>query len=289
MSKSLMKLSAAAIALCVALPLQAQEESQGDTALGVDSVVATVNGKEITVGHMLMIRAGLPEQYQQMPTDALWDGILNQIVQQEVLAQSDDAEETRRVRVALENEERSLLAGEAITKVAESAATDEAVQQAYQAQYIDADLGKEYNASHILVETEEEAQAIAADLEGGADFAETAKEKSTGPSGPNGGSLGWFSAGMMVEAFQEAVEALEVGGVSQPVQTQFGWHVISLNETRSKEAPELDDVRGEIVQKLQQEAVQAHIESLVEGADVSRQDAEAVDTSILSQIDLLEQ
>ncbi len=283
MSETRKILAAAAMALSVALPAQAQDE------LAVDSVVATVNGTDITVGHMLMVRAGLPEQYQQLPDAALWDGILNQIIQQEVLSQSEGQAETLRTRIALENEERSLRAAEAITKVAEAAVTDELIQKAYEDEYVNGELGKEYNASHILVETEEEATAIAAEVRDGADFAETAKTKSTGPSGPNGGSLGWFSEGMMVAPFQEAVEAMEPGAVSDPVQTQFGWHVIKLNETRNMEAPALDAVRGEIVQKLQADAVQAHIDGLVEGAEVDSKAAETVDTSVLSNLDLLDQ
>lgn len=283
MSETRKILAAAAMALSVALPAQAQDE------LAVDSVVATVNGTDITVGHMLMVRAGLPEQYQQLPDAALWDGILNQIIQQEVLSQSEGEAETLRTRIALENEERSLRAAEAITKVAEAAVTEELVQKAYEDEYVNGELGKEYNASHILVETEEEATAIAAEVRDGADFAETAKTKSTGPSGPNGGSLGWFSEGMMVAPFQEAVEAMEPGAVSDPVQTQFGWHVIKLNETRNMEAPELDAVRAEIVQKLQTEAVQAHIDGLVGSAEVDSKAAEAVDTSVLSNLELLDQ
>lgn len=283
MSETRMILAAAAVALASALPAQAQEE------LTVDSVVATVNGTEITVGHMLMVRAGLPEQYQQLPDAALWDGIMGQIVQQEVLSQSAGEEETLRTRVALENEKRALRAAEAITVVANSAVTEEMIQKAYEEDYVNGDLGKEYNASHILVETEEDAAAIISEIEGGADFAETAKEKSTGPSGPNGGSLGWFSEGMMVQPFQDAVEALEVGAVSAPVQTQFGWHVIKLDEVRNKTAPTLDEVRPQIAQTLQQEAVQAHIDGLVEAAEVDSKSAESVDPSILSNLDLLEQ
>jgi peptidyl-prolyl cis-trans isomerase C len=282
MSETRKILAAAAVALATALPVQAQEE------LAVDSVVATVNGTEITVGHMLMVRAGLPEQYQQLPDAALWDGILHQLVQQEVLAQSAEGEETRRTRIALENEERALRAAEAITSFASTAVTEERVQAAYEEQYVNGDLGMEYSAAHILVETEEEAAAIVTELENGADFAETAKAKSTGPSGPNGGDLGWFGAGMMVAPFQEAVEAMEPGEISAPVETQFGWHVIKLNETRATEAPELEAVRGQIEQGLQQSLAQTHIEGLVAEAEVDSTTAEEVDPSILSNLTLLE-
>ena len=281
MSKTLMKLSAAAVALCLALPVQAQQEVTPDT------VIAKVHGTDITFGHMLMARAALPERFQQAPTDQLWDGLLEQLIQQEALAQSDKAEMTKRVTVALENEQRSLLAAEAINAIAENAVTDEALAAAYQAEYADADLGQEYNASHILVETEEEAKAIIAEIEGGADFAEVAKAKSTGPSGPSGGMLGWFGKGRMVPPFEAAVVAMEPETISAPVQTQFGWHVIRLNETRAVEAPALEQVRAQLAQSIRQNAVKEYIDGLVDGGEVTRMDRTEIDTSVINNLDLL--
>ena len=284
MTNLMTKLSASALALTLAMPVQAQD------TLTADSVVATVNGTEITLGHMLMVRASLPEQYQQLPNEVLWDGILDQIVQQTVLSQQDADEDSRRIQLALENERRTLLAAQVIENIVDEAVTDEAIQDYYTANYVEGgDTTEEYNASHILVETQEEAAAIVEELEGGADFAEVAAEKSTGPSGPNGGQLGWFSAGMMVPEFQAAVEELEVGAVSEPVQTQFGWHVITLNEKRTKEAPALEQVRAEIESQLSQEAVTQRIEELTNSADVSRTAKEEVDTSVLSNLELLEE
>ena len=282
MTNLITKLSASAFALMLALPVQAQD------TLTADSVVATVNGTEITLGHMLMVRASLPEQYQQLPDDVLWDGIMDQIVQQTVLSQQDSGEETRRIQLALENERRALMAAQVIEGIVDSAVTDAAVQEIYDQTYLQADQAEEYNASHILVETEEEAAAIVEELNGGADFAEVARAKSTGPSGPNGGELGWFAAGMMVPEFQAAVEELEVGAISGPVQTQFGWHVIILNEKRAQEAPTLDAVRAEIEGQLSQQAVSQKIDELTNAADVTRTAKEEVDTSVLSNIGLLE-
>jgi peptidyl-prolyl cis-trans isomerase C len=283
MTNLITKLSASAFALILALPVQAQD------TLTADSVVATVNGTEITLGHMLMVRASLPEQYQQLPDDVLWDGIMDQIVQQTVLSQQDTAEESRRIQLALENERRALTAAQVIEDIVDDAVTEEAVQAAYEESYLQGEPAQEYNASHILVETQEEAAAIVEELKGGADFAEVAREKSTGPSGPNGGQLGWFSAGMMVPEFQAAVEELEVGAISEPVQTQFGWHVIKLNETRAQEAPALEAVRAEIENQLSQQAVTQKIEELTNAADVTRTAKEEVDTSVLSNIGLLEE
>ena len=283
MTNLITKLSASAFALMLALPVQAQD------TLTADSVVATVNGTEITLGHMLMVRASLPDQYQQLPDDVLWDGIMDQIVQQTVLSQQDSGEETRRVRIALENERRALMAAQVIEGLVSSAVTDDAVQEIYEQTYLQAEQAEEFNASHILVESEEEAAAIVDELNSGADFAEVARAKSTGPSGPNGGQLGWFAAGMMVPEFQTAVEELEVGAISGPVQTQFGWHVIILNEKRTKEAPALDAVRGEIENQLSQQAVTQKIDELTSAAEVTRTAKEEVDTSVLSTIGLLEE
>ena len=282
MSKPLNFLAAAGLAAVLALPAAAQDTPSADT------VVATVNGTEITLGHMILVRSGLPEQYQQLPADVLWTGILDQLVNQTLLSTADGATETTRVRLAMENERRALLAGEAAQAAANAAVSDEALQALYESRYAAADMALEYNASHILVESEEEAQAIVEEINGGADFAVVAREKSTGPSGPNGGSLGWFGPGMMVQPFQDAVEALEVGAVSAPVKTQFGWHVILLNETRQQEAPALDAVRGELTQELQQTAVSDLLAQLTESAEISRTEAGALDASVLSNLDLLE-
>ena len=214
---------------------------------------------------------------------------MDQIVQQTVLSQQDTAGDSRRIQLALENERRTLTAAQVIEGIVDDAVTEDAVQAAYEENYRQGEPAQEYNASHILVETQEEAAAIVEDLNGGADFAEVAREKSTGPSGPNGGQLGWFAAGMMVPEFQAAVEELEVGAISEPVQTQFGWHVITLNETRAQEAPALESVRAEIENQLSQQAVTQKIEELTSAADVTRTAKEEVDTSVLSNIGLLEE
>jgi peptidyl-prolyl cis-trans isomerase C len=281
MQKPLTFLSSLALAAAVALPVAAQDEP------GVDTVVATVNDTEITLGHMLVARASLPQQYQQLPDDVLFKGILDQLVQQTALADSFTGELPPRVTLSIENETRSLTAGEAIEGVMAEDVSDEELQAAYDAQYKDAEPEQEFNASHILVETKEEADAIKVELDGGADFAEVAKEKSTGPSGPGGGSLGWFGPGMMVPAFEEAVAGMEAGSVSDPVETQFGWHVIKLNETRTGEAPALEDVREELETQVRQTKVQEAIESLTEAAEVDRSAAEGIDPTVLKNIEWL--
>ena len=280
MTKRLSLLAGAAMALCLALPAAAED------APTIDTVVATVNGKSITLGQMILVRANLPQQFSQLPDEVLFEGILNQIVQQTLLADTM-AQTPRRVELALENERRQLLAAEAIDAYLGEKMSDAAIQAAYDAKYAAAEPESEWNASHILVETEDAAKALSERARAGEDFAELAKANSTGPSGPNGGQLGWFGTGMMVSPFEEAVAVLEPGAVSDPVQTQFGWHVIRLNETRLKEVPTLDAVREEIEAELQRSLIEAHVAKLTEGATVDQSAAEGIDRALLSNIDLL--
>ena len=276
--------SATAAAFCalMALPTQAED------AVDASTVVATVNGAEITVGHMIVLKQRLPAQYQQLPPDVLFNGVLDQLVQQTLLGEEVDMLSLSS-QLSLDNETRSLRAAEAVQDIAEMATTEEAIQAAYDETFGSVEPETEYNASHILVETEEEAAALVTELEGGADFATLAREKSTGPSGPNGGELGWFGLGRMVPAFEEAVVAMEVGTVSAPVQTQFGWHVIRLNETRLKGAPALEEVRGDLTQTVQRQAIEAHVADLMEAAEIDRIEEGEIDPSILDNFSLVEE
>lgn len=254
-----------------------------------DMVVATINGAEITLGHMIMIRTALPQQLKELPDDVLWDGILNQIIQQTALIQAGPDEVSKRVALALENEERALRAAEEAERVMESAVSEAAITAAYAETYEGENRGAEFNASHILVETEAEAQDLVERARGGEDFAELAKAHSTGPSGPNGGDLGWFGEGMMVPEFENAVKEMGAGDISDPVQTQFGWHVIKLNETRVAEAPPLEDVRDTLAEKVRSDALDAALTELTDSAEVTSVSKDEIDTSVLQNLDLIGQ
>lgn len=271
-----------AVVACLAVPAFAQD------AVTKDTVVATVNGKDITIGNMIVARAILPEQYQSLPDDILFSGILDQLIQQTALADKFEGELPARVSLSIQNETRSLTAGEVVEKMMNEAVSESDLKAAYDEQYGGIEPEEEFNASHILVETEEEANAIKADLDGGADFAAVAREKSTGPSGPGGGSLGWFSKGMMVPEFEAATATLSTGDVSAPVKTQFGWHVILLNETRKAGVPALEEVREELQTQLAQTKVQESIEAVAEAADVDRSGAEGIDPTSIKNTDWLE-
>ncbi len=276
---------AGSLCLALALPAVAQTDAAPVTA---ETVVATVNGTDITVGHMLVLRARLPQQYQALPPEALFDGILEQLIQQELLRNEGDL--SRVGRLMLENEERTLRAIEAAERIGAEGVTDEAIQAAYDEGFATQEPGTEYNAAHILVASEEEAQAIVAELAGGADFAAIARERSQDPgSGQNGGDLGWFGTGMMVQPFEAAVVALEPGAVSAPVETQFGWHVIRLNETRPVPIPTLEEVRDQIAGQLEQQAVEAAIAQLEESANITRAEPGQIDPAVIGDVSLLEE
>jgi len=198
MQKPLTFLAPFMVAASLALPAFAQDDAAANTDAQTDAqtdvtaetVVATVNGTNITIGNMIIARATLPEQYQQLPPEVLFKGILDQLVQQTALSQDYEGDLPTRITLALENERRQLIAGEVIEKAMAQDVSQEELQAAYDEAYTDAEPTEEFSASHILVETEEDAKAVKTELDEGADFAELAKEKSTGPSGPAGGTWG---------------------------------------------------------------------------------------------------
>ncbi|WP_415233921.1 peptidylprolyl isomerase [Pseudorhodobacter sp.] len=276
-----------------AVPLAAQETTPAETSAptipqdGADAIVAVVNGTPITLGHMIVLRANLPAQYQALPDETLFNGILNQLIQQAALAQSVEGKTTLRDRLAMENDQRGYLSGVALQGVASEAVTDAALQKAYDAKFETVADTKEYHAAHILVKTEEEAKDIKAQLDAGGDFADLAMQHSSDGAAAGGGDLGWFSQGMMVKPFEDAVVAMEVGKISDPVQTQFGWHLIQLQETRIKAAPTLDDMREDLASEIEQAAVEAHIKTITDSAKIERPGA-GFDPALMRDLSLLD-
>jgi len=280
MSKPITPILAMGLALGMAFPAFSAEPD-------AKTVLATVGKDQITLGHVIMMAQQLPQEYQALADDVLFDAVLDQLVRQAAVAQTVEGKLSTAAELALENEQRSFLAGEALAKLADEAVTDAAIQAAYDAQFAGTEPEREINAAHILVETEDKAKEVKALIDGGADFADMAREHSTGPSGPNGGDLSWFTKGMMVKPFEDAVFALTVGEVSEPVQTNFGWHIIKLNDEREKDAPALDDVRGEIAAQLQEEAVKKALEDITAAADVTRT-TDGIDPALLRNTELLQ-
>jgi len=278
MLKHITVLGASAFALITATTAVAQD---------ADTVVATVGDVEITLGEMIIARSQLPQQYQQFPPEILFDGLLDQLIQQQLL--SNDLEDApKRLELSILNERRNLMAAEVINEISEQVLTEEALLAAYEARYADAEPVLEWNASHLLVDTEEEAIAAKQRVEDSEVFADVAREVSTGPSGPSGGELGWFGTGRMVPAFESAAAALEVGEVSDPVQTQFGWHVIILNDTRELPPVTFEQAQGELANEIREAAIQARLAELETQYDVVKPEAGAFDPNLLTNFDLLD-
>lgn len=252
-----------------------------------DSVVAVVNGEAITLGQMIAMKEGLQGGAGDLPDVALWDLMLDQMIRQTAVAQVTAQSLTPRDRAMLELDRRGYLSAATLERVAKPEPTEDELRAVYDAAFGSGDSPKtEYSAAHILVATEDEAKAVAEELAGGADFAALAAEKSTDNSAANGGDLGWFTAEMMVEPFAKAVEALEPGQVSAPVQSQFGWHVILLNETREQAPPDFDAIREQLATQVRRNRVDAEIERLVSAASIEK--TEGLAPELLNRTELLD-
>jgi peptidyl-prolyl cis-trans isomerase C len=281
-------LSAALLATAPAMAQETATEAPAFTTpadVSADTVVATVGDTAITLGNMIVLRNTLPQEYLSLPDDVLYKGILDQLVQQEALVQSL-GEPTTSDRLRVENDRRGYLSNVALLAAVAGAVTDEALQAAYDAKYANAPVATEYNAAHILVATREEADAIKAELDAGAEFATLASERSTDGAAANGGDLGWFGVGMMVAPFEEAVLAMEPGTISGPVQTDFGWHLIQLKETRPAALPTLDEVREELAAEIEQKAVADHVAAIEAAATIARP-GDGFDPAIIKDAALL--
>lgn len=167
------------------------------------------------------------------------------------------------IKARIELQTRAMLAQAVATDfIARNPATEEEIQALYDEQ-VKLSPSVEFKARHILVETQGEAVEIIEQLDEGADFQELAREKSTGPSGPSGGDLGWFPPDRMVAEFSQAVQELDDGAyTASPVQTQFGWHVILREDSRESTPPPFDSVRDALKQSVEGQKLQEYIESL---------------------------
>ncbi len=237
-----------------------------------DPVVATVDGEEIRRSRALEEKGRMPAQLQQAPDELVLPMLVSLVVDTKLLAAEasrKNLQDDEEIREQLARVEEILLAQVLLSRMVEEQITDEALDKKYQELVAETAGNQETKARHILVKEEDEAKAIIADLDAGADFAELAKTKSTGPSAPNGGDLGYFGPGAMVPAFDEAAAALEPGTYTkEPVQTQFGWHVIKVEDRRKAEPPAKAEVTEQLRTELVREARSDYIESLRDKADI---------------------
>ncbi len=270
MNKKLILLILAGTSLLVACNNENTTTVSSDSpAVSKEDAVAVVNGQYISKASLTALESEISQRArgQSFPKDKL----LEELIQRELLIQDavqKQLDKSPEYTERLETIKKSLLSQQAIQNYLKSnPVTDAELEAEYNKNLTES--GTEYKARHILVKTEEEAKQLIEELNKGADFVELAKTKSTGPSGPQGGDLGWFTAGQMVVPFSEAAIALEDGKYTvEPVQTQFGWHVILKEGSRTQTPPPFESVKEQIRPALQRQKMQDYLDSLRKQAKI---------------------
>lgn len=240
-------------------------------AEGADTVVATVEGRAITLGDLVAVRAELPQQFQMLPDEALYDGIRQQLIDQTLLARAAEADgvaDDPTVARLLAMQRLNLLAEMQMRRVMAEALTEETLRAAYAERFVNAPPPQEVRASHILVDSEEKAADLLAQIEAGADFADLAVEHGTDGTRFQGGDLGFFTRDMMVAEFADAAYAAEVGATIGPVETQFGWHLIRVTDRRERPVPPFEEVENQLAQELSSAVLQETMGALRDGKTV---------------------
>ncbi|MEO4043165.1 peptidylprolyl isomerase [Hoeflea sp. CAU 1731] len=243
-----------------------------------DRVIATVGGEPVYESELVFAEGDLDPQFARLPEQQRRAAALSALIDIKVMA--DQAEKAGLAEGgAFERRMQFLrdrtLHNEFFRKEVIEGLSEADVRARYEKEIAAQPGEHEVKARHILVDSEEQAKAIIAELEAGADFEELAKEKSTGPSGPQGGDLGYFTRGRMVPEFEEAAFALEPDDFTrEPVKTQFGWHVIKVEEKRDAAPPAFEEVVEQIQRVLLQEQYMALLDKAREGVEIDVQDAE---------------
>ncbi|UFN49691.1 peptidylprolyl isomerase [Roseomonas sp. OT10] len=284
LSRGALPLAALSIGL-LAQPAAAQAPAAAPPASGArtpgssqavpDPVVARVNGQEIRFSELREAAEQLPEEVRGAPPPVLYPLILDQLIAQKALVAAaraekldQDPEVRRRVARAEEQEMQQALLRREVTP----ALTEEALRRRFEATAASRQGEEEVHARHILVANEADARAILEEVKRpGVDFAEVARRRSSGPGAQQGGDLGFFKKGDMVPEFAEAAFALQAGQISDaPVRTNFGWHVIKVEERRKAPAPTFEESREQLRQAAFEEAVNAAVERYRAAAQVER-------------------
>ncbi|AWJ84269.1 peptidylprolyl isomerase [Azospirillum sp. TSH58] len=238
-----------------------------------DPVVARVNGEAVHRSDVQRMVAQLPPQVQQMPLEMIYPAVIEQLVNSKLVAEAGykaNLAGTPEVKDEIKRAEERAVQRAYIQKEVQSRITPAKLDEAYQAFLKQNPAQEEVKASHILVEKEDEAKAIIAQLKKGGDFAKLAKEKSKDPvAAEQGGDLGYFTKDTMVEPFADAAFAMKKGEVSkEPVKTQFGWHIIKVEDKRTQPQPTLDEVKPQLEQQLSKDIVTNVVDDLRKVAKV---------------------
>jgi peptidyl-prolyl cis-trans isomerase C len=265
----------AAAGALVACTKPAGDAPQAGDAAGApaSATVATVNGKKITREMFDTFLQAVLGGSQQQPTDEQKAQLVDQLINMTLAAQAADKDGLAKDPVVAGKLEllRTQILAEATSErfVKSHPASEDEVKAEYDAQI--AGMQKEYKARHILVENKETAESIIRELQAGGDFSKLAKEESKDSSGGAGGDLGWFSPQTMVKPFADAVAALDKGKyTTEPVQSEFGYHVIILDDVRSPEPPAFDDVKPQVEMFVQRKKLQAYLEGLRKEANIQK-------------------
>jgi peptidyl-prolyl cis-trans isomerase C len=256
-------------------PAQSAQPPADKPAPAKDPVVAVVNGQQIHLSDVEIAQQSLPQQYRNMPLAAVFPALLDRMVDSKLVEQdgrttkvTDDPAFKKRLAFV----EDQVVQDFWLQKQIAEKVTPEKMKQAYEEKVKNMPAEDEVHARHILGATEPEAKAIIADLKKGAAFDKLAKEKSTDKaSGAEGGDLGWFKKTDMVKEFADAAFALKKGELSQtPVKTQFGYHVIKVEDRRKAPPPSFEELSGQIHQDLARETVTAMLNKLRADAKVEK-------------------
>ena len=229
-------------------------------------IVANVNKEKISLETMIHAMNELPPEIQSQPFMSYYEELLERVIDIKLIAQEGkkiNLEEEPSVKAAIDFVTEKVLMQAFLSKYVQKNISEESLKASYNNYIADEISREEIKASHILLDTQNEAVEVIKMLNNGDDFAEVAKNKSTGPSGPSGGDLGWFKRGQMVPPFENAAFSLGQNEISQkPIQTQFGWHVIKVFEKRIPQAPSYENMKNNLIQDLERKIVSKKIQNL---------------------------
>src|SRR5450755_4891487 len=237
--------AAAALTGCLALTLLAGPVRAQDA----NPVLASVNGAELRKSDVALAQEELGPSLAQMDPAAREENVLSFLIDMKIVSKAaedkkvQDSEEFKRRMAFARNR---LLMDSLLASEGKAASTDDSMKKVYEEASKQISGEQEVHARHILVETEDEAKAVKTELDKGADFAELAKKKSKDPGASDGGDLGFFTKDQMVPEFANVAFALEPGKISDPVKSQFGWHIIKVEEKHNRKAPEFEQVKAQI-------------------------------------------
>jgi len=269
MTASMLRL--AVIAFILSAPVAASAQSPKSDA---DPVVAKVNGETIRRSEVLETQKLLPPQYRNLPLEQIYPLLLDEMIDSRLATSEarrmklqNDPQVKRRIANAEDQILREAYFDREVTKVL----TDQELRKRYDEIVAAMPKQEEIRARHIVVKTKEEAEAIIKQLQAGGDFAAIAKEKSADGSKDEGGDLGYFTKGDVVPAFWAAADALKPGEITKtPVETEFGWHVIQVEDRRTAQPPPFDSVREQLYNQLSRQVIADQLEKLRSKAKVER-------------------